>query len=61
MNSGGFDSPSFVVRIEHTVAGAFDQLAAEDVAEQIIVRRFVASVFQEFGQDVYHCSVQWDN
>ena len=49
---------TFVVLIEHMIAGAFRELLTENVAEEEVVVRFMLPVLQVFGEDIDHCSIQ---
>ena len=53
----GLHASSFVIFIEHMIAGAFRELLPEDVAEEKVVIAFMLSVFQIFGEDIDHCSI----
>ena len=54
----GLHASTFVVLIEHMIAGAFRELLTEDVAEEEVVIRFMLSVFQIFGEDIDHSSIE---
>ena len=54
----GLHASTFVVLIEHMIAGAFRELLTEDVTEEKVVITFMLSVFEVLGEDIDHCSIQ---
>ena len=58
MNAGSFNTPSFVILIEHMITGAFRELLTEDIAEEDVVVTFMLSVFQVLGEDIDHSMIE---